>query len=120
MECDDRRTVLERSMALVWTTKQGLVSESGRRVTQKGGLGEVVQWNPPLLERYISVVKHIGALLKQNWLVQCRRIHWNGNRVADAMAKLPDLSCFECSCFLRPPLFVAGVLKADMDMLTVS
>ncbi|KAK9026497.1 hypothetical protein V6N11_039335 [Hibiscus sabdariffa] len=107
MECDDRRTVLERSMALVWTTKQG---EDALRLF----------YSNPECGRYISVVKHIGALLKQNWLVQCRRIHWNGNRVADAMAKLPDLSCFECSCFLRPPLFVAGVLKADMDMLTVS
>ncbi|KAK9031789.1 hypothetical protein V6N11_056077 [Hibiscus sabdariffa] len=70
--------------------------------------------------RYISIVNHIDALIKRDWLVQCCHIHRNDNRVADALTKLADLSHLDCLCFSIPSSSVAGLLQADIDVLTVS
>ncbi|KAK8482311.1 hypothetical protein V6N11_030619 [Hibiscus sabdariffa] len=69
---------------------------------------------------YTSVVNHIDAWVKRDWLIQCRRIHRNGSKVTNALAKLADLSHLNCLCFSVPPSLVAGLLQADVDMLTVS
>ncbi|KAK8707773.1 hypothetical protein V6N13_058825 [Hibiscus sabdariffa] len=93
---DYSRPILERSRSLFWSTQQGLASTSGILVAQREGLHEVVRWNLPPLGWYILVVNHIDALMKRDWIVQCRRIQMNDNRVADALAKLADSSQIVC------------------------
>ncbi|KAK8660235.1 hypothetical protein V6N13_051168 [Hibiscus sabdariffa] len=143
-ESPEFKLLCELIRALFWSTQQGLASECGRLIAQREGLREVVLWNSPppgwhlvhtdgdskdVLRlfysnsdqgRYISIVNHIDALIKRDWLVQCCHIHRNDNRVADALTKLADLSHLDCLCFSIPSSSVAGLLQADIDVLTVS
>ncbi|KAK8619482.1 hypothetical protein V6N13_133440 [Hibiscus sabdariffa] len=61
-----------------------------------------------------------GGMLEPTSSGMCRRIHRNGSKVTNALAKLADLSHLNCLCFSVPPSLVAGLLQADVDMLTVS
>ncbi|KAK8708284.1 hypothetical protein V6N13_059328 [Hibiscus sabdariffa] len=63
--------------------------------------------------RCLSILNHIDVLRGRDWLVAFRHVHRNGNKVADAMAKLADRSHLNCLCFMAPPVEVESLFQED-------
>ncbi|KAK8510063.1 hypothetical protein V6N11_029057 [Hibiscus sabdariffa] len=61
----------------------------------------------------LLILAHIEELLRQNWLVEFRSIHREGNSIADTLAKLVCLGDLNYTWFVEPPAAVRHLLQKE-------